>query len=759
MTANPLSPASPFIVAPQAPAGIARFTPLDPLRVIRQNLTLLGAVLVLGIFAGVVLALALEKFAPEYTSEAYIEVSGGIVSPYDPPSATGTITKFRLDELAAFIKNQVVRLKSDEVILAALSRQKVQETRWYQQFSNNAERREVLQEKLDANRVIGSTVIRVALSGQYPEDLGYIIDAVIDEYISMYQSAATTANVDVRRTFERERRRAEDELKLYQTQLDQFLKQNDLPTLETHNNESTIGYQDLAVQVARMAMNLQTARANLANLEASHREGTVIYSPNDIAAVEADSAISLRNERLRTLREQREVLMHRFGEQHRSVLDTERHMVAVEQEKQREMERLLRERQELLMDQAKKMVASLESQMAAMLPRLEAARAVMRDLVQKLERYRQLNEQAEMAKRKVDQADEFLYRENIMRERPDRSGVTKLAEAGAPKLTFPHFPGVVAGVAILFEAIALTLVFVRELMDQRIKSPADVKLIPQAEVLGVVPDAAEDPAGPSNIENVAQRDPNGLLAEAFRQTRTSLLTQVNRGGLRTVMVVGAQAEAGVSSVVNNLAISLCGDGRRVLVIDANIRRPGQHRLFMTRSMPGLVDVLSGRNTFEDAVVRLSEPRLDVLSAGDANVAMHELLEGAAFQNLLDLVSSRYDLVLIDAPPALLTGESKMIAKQVNGVLLVVRANRDMRGMVGRMIREMQAQDANLLGIVLNGVQASAGGYFRANFDEFHRYRQSAAARGRTGDGGNDGTGAGEDSAEPAPVGTDDSDRK
>ncbi|HEX7010998.1 MAG TPA: hypothetical protein VF184_13530, partial [Phycisphaeraceae bacterium] len=92
--------------------------------------------------------------------------------------------------------------------------------------------------------------------------------------------------------------------------------------------------------------------------------------------------------------------------------------------------------------------------------------------------------------------------------------------------------------------------------------------------------------------------------------------------------------------------------------------------------------------------------------------------------------TRFDLIVIDAPPALLTSDTQVLSKHVDAMALVVRAGSDKRGMVERMVRQLDGHRADILGLVLNGVQTSAGGYMRKNYREFYRYRQN----GKVGNG-------------------------
>ena len=121
--------------------------------------------------------------------------------------------------------------------------------------------------------------------------------------------------------------------------------------------------------------------------------------------------------------------------------------------------------------------------------------------------------------------------------------------------------------------------------------------------------------------------------------------------------------------------------------------------------------------------------MDVMPAGEAKDAPPELLESAQFRTLLTQLESRYDVILIDAPPVLLTSDCQILAKQADAIVLVVRALAETRGMVGRMLRTLNGFRAEIIGVVLNGARSSAGGYFRENYQQFHAYRRGRGARG------------------------------
>ncbi len=107
----------------------------------------------------------------------------------------------------------------------------------------------------------------------------------------------------------------------------------------------------------------------------------------------------------------------------------------------------------------------------------------------------------------------------------------------------------------------------------------------------------------------------------------------------------------------------------------------------------------------------------------------EIFEGPAFRQLLHELETQFDLIVFDAPPALLTSDAQILAKHIHAIALVLRAGRDQRGMIERMIRGLDSQHADILGVILNGVRSASGGYFRKSYQDFYRYRNGTERNG------------------------------
>jgi capsular exopolysaccharide synthesis family protein len=174
-------------------------------------------------------------------------------------------------------------------------------------------------------------------------------------------------------------------------------------------------------------------------------------------------------------------------------------------------------------------------------------------------------------------------------------------------------------------------------------------------------------------------------------------------------------------MVTNLADSMAASGRKVLVVDANFRR--SHLAAAMGTEPdarGLGDVLRGIASASD-VIRPAGGDVDIVSAGTPENRVFELLNTPRFDEFIQSVSARYDIVLFDVPPVVVAGDALAVANKVDGSILVVRAFQEQRGLVARLVGQLTEVRAQFLGAVLNRPTNTAGGYLRKNYEAMAAY--------------------------------------
>jgi capsular exopolysaccharide synthesis family protein len=284
--------------------------------------------------------------------------------------------------------------------------------------------------------------------------------------------------------------------------------------------------------------------------------------------------------------------------------------------------------------------------------------------------------------------------------------------------------------AFLFLGLTAGVVLLLEVIDQRVKSPADIAMIPRTRVLGIVPHATEDPSLPAKVETVFRDQPSGVLAESFRQLRGAILKRMQAGGHKSLVCMSGMPGSGATTAVVNLAYALAAAEQKVLLIDGNFRRPAIHRILGLNESLGLADIVGGATTLRDAAQGAGVDNLHVLTAGTQEMRQYERLTSSAMGALLKEASALYDLILVDVAPAMVAGDAMGLANKCDASMLVVRALGEKRGMVARLRNELSESRAEFLGVVVNAVRASAGGYLKGNILATHTYQLGGNGNGK-----------------------------
>jgi len=158
------------------------------------------------------------------------------------------------------------------------------------------------------------------------------------------------------------------------------------------------------------------------------------------------------------------------------------------------------------------------------------------------------------------------------------------------------------------------------------------------------------------------------------------------------------------------------------VIDANLRRPALQRVFGLAETPGLVDVLTGTVRLDQAVQRTSDGTLSVMAVGSRDKRNLEILATSAMNDLLAEARAKFDPVIIDVAPAIVSGDGMALAGKCDASILVVKAMSEKRGLVARIRNDLLDTRAEFLGVIVNSVKSSAGGYLKGNIKASSEYQ-------------------------------------
>jgi capsular exopolysaccharide synthesis family protein len=261
--------------------------------------------------------------------------------------------------------------------------------------------------------------------------------------------------------------------------------------------------------------------------------------------------------------------------------------------------------------------------------------------------------------------------------------------------------------------LGVGLAFFFEYLDNRIKTPDEIKLHLGLPSLGMLP-AVSAKALEERYPLVSNGVPPNF-SEAFRAVRTNVLFSSAQEGSKTLLVTSTGPGEGKTMVACNMAVSLAQTGQRVLLIDADMRRPKVHDVFGQRQEPGLSNLLVGNAKASESIRRGSIPGLWLLSSGKNPPNPAELLGSQRFEEFMRSLGEHFDWVVVDSPPVMAVTDASVIAHKTTGVVFVVGAEMTSRQAAQTAVEQLESARARFIGAVLNRVDLQRNSYY------YHRY--------------------------------------
>lgn len=217
-----------------------------------------------------------------------------------------------------------------------------------------------------------------------------------------------------------------------------------------------------------------------------------------------------------------------------------------------------------------------------------------------------------------------------------------------------------------------------------------------------------------NLQNrslISLTNPKSPIAEQFRTIRTNIQFSSVDKELQTIIVTSSGPGEGKSTNTANLAVVFAQQGKRVLLIDADLRKPTVHYTFRTENHVGLSNVLTRQLTLEEAISTTAQEKLWVLSSGPIPPNPSELLGSKNMQVLLEQAKEEYDVIVIDTPPVLAVTDAQILANLADGVVLVVSSGKTERDSAKKAKELLESAQAKILGVVLNNKKAEESHYY------------------------------------------------
>jgi len=733
------------------PAGqSAALTPHEIIGILRRHIWMILGFTVLGTVIGGGSWFLLDRFAPKYTSVRPIDVDPPIdLDPLQIGSAQpqkDIYYQFRFTKASLF--------KQQNMLESLLREPRIIETNWFKQFAMVDERGQIVGDKdkaikralrdldknLNASAPRDNTFILVSMTCSSPGEARAIVDEAVRLFLQQQRDLAQSGlkNLLAQRTGQRD----EIQQKINQIENSQRNIRQSTPfasRLTTGNGSQNFRdfMDDKLADIERRYSEYESEKGKLtsyidvytARVEAEN------YDEYVQEQIENDPVSRQMVSNIAALEPQLDRQLARFGEDHRLVKQTQaalQQMRDALNKRKLEIGDILR-RSDLQVVQEQ--MAALTKQAESVTQQLQAAKAEYKQVDSLRSQYDIFETQREEQLAMLETMNMNIEKITAQHDDPKISKLSSPYNATIPReKSFPKLILFGPGGFMLGLLAGLGLAFLVELSNDLLRSPTDVARHIKAPLIGSICHRNDDDEVDGvDLYHVVRQAPYSIMSEGYRQLRLNLKLAGGDGAPhKTLLVTSGQAGDGKTTVAVNMANTLLAENRRVLLIDANFRRPSTSRLFPRSHATGtpaeyvdygLSNYLMGQCDSYQQIIRPGGiDNLYIVDSGPLPANPAELLNSDRMKSLLSHCKEQFDHIVIDGP-ATLVSDSKTLASQVDGTIVVFNAQNTNRGAAARVLRELRDVHANVIGSVLMGVKSRKGGYFQEVYRSYQEYQR------------------------------------
>jgi succinoglycan biosynthesis transport protein ExoP len=725
-------PLQPRPAAPSAAMLSVQAGSIDPLKLLNKHKWLLTGSAVVGAVMGVGAHFVLRSVAPEYRPIALFNC----LPPQESADGRGA-AGVSPQEMDRFMQTQVRVMTSDTVINKVAEDQQLQSKApdWVKHHMivdratglprpDYAAMAKELKDIVSARVIPQTNLIELSVRDRRAVDATEILALVRQKYSTVLYDQGNSLSGSQVESLRQAITRIDEEVAVLARRRESLIQLKGLDSLSEHTSATKAELAQTNEQIQEIQTTLQAAIKQREQMREARAAG--VFSPELLSDIEKDPAVLDVQSMISRLETNRQMLLTSgHGPEHRAVRMVEANLDGANQNLQRVKAERLAKMADGQFDKIAKGVEQLQAQETDLLEKQKDLRIRLNDLTRTQATLSDIDNQinGQLANKTKNAAD--LQNLLSLQNTPTYNRVVELQRERTPtEMSFPRLKMMIPAGVLICVGLVGGIVLLREVVDQRIKGPSDIGIIPRTKLLGWVPDAAEDPSGQGATETAFRDRPRGIVAESFRQIRGSMSKRIQQADHRTILVLAGMPGSGATSAVTNLAFAFAAADKRVIVVDANFRRPALHRVMGLTDGPGLADVLTRTAELSDVVQATSTPNLDLLSAGSREHRVYERLATETMGEVLAKLRGMYDLVLIDCAPAIVAGDGIALAHRCDASVLIVRALAEKRGMIARVKTELSDGRGEFLGVVVNAVRSASGGYMKGNIRAAHEYQQA-----------------------------------
>jgi len=738
-------PVGPFVPRPGSAA--TALTAREVWLIIRRHIWLIIIMTILGFIAGGTAWYLLLRYLPKYTAEGYIEVLPPVET--DPMIIGSPLVQ---KEIQYGYRASIAALISQQSNLQdLLMRDRVQQTKWFKQFAEYDENGNII----NLNRCIrkafedlkdhfkayphrDESFVIISMTCGDGRESALIVNEMMNLFIAKQGQTKRGEIAQRLANYEQQRDQIQQDLQDAERALEDVRRATGLTDLDDtqgryFQHTITLKLNNLELEQDRLLLQIRQLQAAIGEFRELSQGPIPIQIENQ---VKNDYVVLLLSQQLALQESLLAGRLSRFGENHRTVQQTKRFIEEIKQRieaRKRLVAELTRQGQ---LGDAQTQLVVLEERLKELQQMLRDTEAKQKELDAARVQYAQRLRIRDERQQRLDEIKEQIEKLKMMHRSPETPKVRSIGPAPEPLMvSSPRWEFYFPGGTVLGTLLGFALAFMIEMLNDLVRTPRDVSRFLHISLLGVVPDASEDAQLEDvDLYHVLREAPYSIVSESYRRLRTNL--RLSSDDSRVLLVTSGMPREGKTAVAVNLATALVAQGRKVLLIDANFRRPHLDQVFAGRITKGqeskrpefgLSSLLAGQCSYEQARQINVAEGLGLIESGPIPPNPVELLGSYRLEQLIAECRKTYDYIIIDTAPVLLVSDPKILARVVDGSILVFNAETTRRGAALRTIRELEDVDATIIGCVLFAAKAIKGGYFKEQFKTYQRYQELQAA--------------------------------
>jgi len=731
--------AEPRVMAPR-PAMAARgtavgITPREIIAILRRHWLMIVLLTILGLGGGGVGWFLFSIYGPKYTAQTFIKV----LPPVEKDPTTIQSSPVSQDIQYGNRLSLAMRLTSQGMFQQLIDRDKIQQTKWFKGFGDIKDVRirkavKNLKKRFGASPQRDGDSIIVSMTCSSKEESAIIVNEMASLFVNSQGGTKRKEVAEKLARLDDQQVRVQRDLDSAERALDDIRRRYGFTDLEEHSFQSIIEQRldDLDKQGNTLALDISQTRASIETFAAQAQGPVQVQVERE---VERDSVMLSLAQQLAFQESSLAGALARFGEDHRVVRQLREYIDSIQQERFRRKAIIAEQTRQSNLRNAQDQLSTLERRLAQYEQLREAAAKQKEEMDLAKTQFAKGVKIRDERRTMLDSIKEQTEKLKIMYDDPETPKVQLTDLAPEPlEASFPKWQVFFPGGTFLGLLLGIGLAFLVELLNDLVRTPKDVATYLHIPLLGMIPDTDED----EQVEEIepafmARQAPNSILSESYRRVRTNLKLSESGGNAKTILITSGGAKDGKTTLAVNLATTLVAEGRKILLIDANFRRPRLHTIFAseqdkTQVGAGLSNLLAGQCDLQQTIRPSGMEGLTIIESGPMPANPAETLGSEAMQRLIGQLRDSYDYVIIDGPPVLLASEAKILAKYVDGTILVFNAAATRRGTGVRTLGELKQVNANILGCVLLRVRILKGGYFQEMFRLYREYQALEPAK-------------------------------